>query len=124
MGKPTPAMLKHAKRVLAYLYYTRHLGLRYEVSDTKMMGMSDASFEVNKATSGFVFMYQKAAINWSSKQQKTVALSSCEAEVMAQSEAAKDAIFLRALLRELGEDPNGPTVLAGDNKAAQGGGLV
>jgi hypothetical protein len=42
------------------------------------------------STSGFVFMLNKAAISWGSKKQTSVALSSCEAELMAGSEAAKD----------------------------------
>ena len=41
------------------------------------------------------------SISWSSKLQLTVALSSCEAEYMAQTQASKEAIWLTKLLKEL-----------------------
>eukprot|EP00965_Chrysotila_dentata_P211831 6186663-Pleurochrysis_carterae.AAC.1 len=68
--------------------------------------------------SGHVFMYGKAAITWSSKKQPTVALSSCEAEIIAVSEAAKKSTYLRALLRELGEPNDDATKLHLDNQSA------
>eukprot|EP00965_Chrysotila_dentata_P209998 6185623-Pleurochrysis_carterae.AAC.1 len=59
-----------------------------------------------------------AAISWSSKKQPTVALSSCEAEIVAASEATKEAVYLRALLADLGYARSTPTFLAMDNKSA------
>ena len=44
-----------------------------------------------------------AAVSWSSKKQESVALSSCEAELMAVSDASKEAVYLREYLAELGE---------------------
>ena len=41
-------------------------------------------------------------ISWRSKKQSTVALSSTEAEYMALTEAAQEAIWLKAFLHELG----------------------
>eukprot|EP00965_Chrysotila_dentata_P165108 5452209-Pleurochrysis_carterae.AAC.3 len=70
------------------------------------------------STSGYVFMYNKAAISWSSKKQPSVALSSCEAEIIAASEAAKEAIYLRSLFTDLGLEPDEPTSLSMDNKPA------
>eukprot|EP00965_Chrysotila_dentata_P062182 2060454-Pleurochrysis_carterae.AAC.1 len=61
-------------------------------------------------------MYSQAAITWSSKKQATVALSSCEAEIVAASEAAKEAVYLRSLVAELGSPASEPTSLALDNK--------
>ena len=60
------------------------------------------------STSGFVFMLCEAAISWSSKRQVSVALSSCEAEIVAGSEAAKEAVHLSGLASEYnvaGSDP-------------------
>ena len=42
-----------------------------------------------------------------------------EAELMAASEAAKEAIYLRSFLSELGQHDDSPTRLAVDNQAAQ-----
>eukprot|EP00965_Chrysotila_dentata_P152345 5034698-Pleurochrysis_carterae.AAC.1 len=63
-------------------------------------------------------MYGRAAITWSSKKQPSVALSSCEAEIIAASEAAKEATYLRALLKELGANVDDATSLHLDNKSA------
>ena len=63
-------------------------------------------------------MFGEAAISWSSKKQPSVALSSCEAEIMAASEATKEAVYLRSFLDELGEGSKDPLSLACDNKAA------
>ena len=71
------------------------------------------------STSGFVFRYCRAAINWCSKRQKSVALSSCEAEIVAASEASKDAVYFKELLRELGEHDDSAVELGVDNKAAR-----
>eukprot|EP00965_Chrysotila_dentata_P046427 1542639-Pleurochrysis_carterae.AAC.1 len=60
-------------------------------------------------------MHGSAAISWSSKKQPTVALSSCEAEIVAASEATKEAIYLRTLFSELGLPQREPTCLSMDN---------
>lgn len=73
-----------------------------------------------RSTSGFLFNIGSGAISWSSKRQPTVALSSCEAEYVAQTQAAKEAIWLRSLLVELLNN-NGEltaTVIYGDNQGA------
>ena len=71
------------------------------------------------STSGYVFTLAQAAISWSSKRQPTIALSSCEAEIMAASEAAKEAVFLDRMCSELDFKSNDePIHLACDNKAA------
>ena len=59
-----------------------------------------------------------AAVSWSSKKQPTIALSSREAEIVAASEAAKEAISLRHLLDDLGFDDTEPTRLHVDNQSA------
>jgi len=47
-----------------------------------------------------------------------VALSSVEAEYMAASQAAKEALWLRALLRELGMRASSPTTLCSDSQGS------
>ena len=48
-------------------------------------------------------MMNGGCISWRSKKQRTVALSSTEAEYMALTEAVQEAIWLKAFLCELGE---------------------
>ena len=81
-------------------------------------GFSDSDWAVKHSTSGHTFSLGSATISWASKKQPSVALSSCEAEIMASSEAAKEAIYLSAFLRELGFDMSEPPPLKMDNKSA------
>ena len=61
----------------------------------------------------------RAAISWASKKQPCVALSSCEAEIVAASEAAKEATYLNRLLGELGYSSAEPVSLGVDNTGAR-----
>ena len=118
MSRPTPELFDDALRVLGYLYRSREIGLRYDPSTLPLSGMSDSDWAVKHSTSGFVFSFGSACISWASKKQPSVALSSCEAEIMAGSEAAKEAIYLSNFLSELGFGPTSPVELALDNRAA------
>ena len=50
---------------------------------------------------------------------QSVALSSCEAEIVAASEATKEATYLRSFLDELGMGSDEPTPLSMDNQAGR-----
>ena len=101
MGRPTPELLDAVLRVLGYLYRNRHICLRYEASKKTLEGFSDSDWAVKHSTSGFTFHIGSATVSWLSKKQTSVALSSCEAGIMAGSEAAKEAIYFSSFLREL-----------------------
>jgi hypothetical protein len=118
MARPTETLMLDARRVLCYLHTTRHLGLRYAPRATRLYGMSDSDWAVKHSTSGYVFMLSHAAISWASKKQPSVALSSCEAELMAGSEAAKEAVYLSNLAKDLGVLDEAPVELFMDNKSA------
>ena len=59
-----------------------------------------------------------ATISWKSKRQSEGALSSTEAEYIAFSLAAQEAIWLRRLLESLGFKQHNATKLHEDNKGA------
>ena len=119
MARPSPDLMDAALRVVAYLHHHRHIGLRYDCSDSPLAGMADADWAVRHSTSGYVFTMSRAAISWGSKRQQSIALSSCEAEIVAASEAAKEAVHLDRLLSELGFKPTDePIRLSLDNRAA------
>ena len=58
------------------------------------------------------------AVTWSSKKQPIVALSSTEAEYVAQTHAAKELIWLCTILSELNSTFEEPTTLNCDNQGA------
>ena len=119
MGKPTPDLYLDALRVLYYLHLHRDIGLRYGASDLDLAGMSDSDWAVRHSTTGFVFTYALAAVSWGSKKQDSVALSSCEAEIVALSEAGKECVHLSRFLEELGLGAANPPQLATDNSGAR-----
>lgn len=83
-------------------------------SDSDMGG----SIEDRKSTGGMVFYMNESLITWVSQKQRCVALSTCEAEFMAATAAACQAVWLRKLLGQLTGNYVGPVVLYIDNKSA------
>ena len=123
---PSPDLLNRAEKILAYLSGTKELGPIYKAKESvrptlnwapkvEVEGASDASFDVAHSTSGHVFFSGGAAIAWATKKQRSIALSSYEAEVVAGSEAACQAVAIRGLLEELHIKQHEPTTLSMDN---------
>jgi len=122
--------IKHwneAVHVLRYLGGTKDLGLVYDRSkgadlSSFILGYTDSDWagdlDTRRSTGGFVFLTCGAAVSWSSKLQLSPALSSTEAEYMACTRAAQEAIWLRQLLEQLGYKQTTPTKLLGDNQGA------
>ena len=109
------------KRVLRYLQVTpqARLTLRRH-NDDGLTGYFDAAFSDSpdrRSTPGYLFLYHGSPISWASKLQRTIALSTIEAEFMAGSEACKELIWMRSVFRGLGllDDTTPPTILRGDN---------
>lgn len=110
-----------AKRVLRYLKLTKDLRLKYTADNESLKGFADADWAGNpadrKSVTGYCFKLSGATISWESRKQTTVALSSTEAEYMALSEACKEAIYLRNLIREL-VDVDKCVSICSDNQSA------
>ncbi len=116
------------KQLVRYLAGTPNYGLMFNCPNkVSLESMSitiytDASWgaDVNdrKSTSGTLVMFNGNIINWSSKRQSTVALSSCEAEYYAISTGTQEALWYQSLLCEMFSVAITPTILT-DNQAAQ-----
>lgn len=95
----------YAKRVLKYLKKTKNYCLKYTKQEGLIEGFVDADWGSNtldrRSYTGFCFLMSGSVISWECRKQRTVALSSMEAEYMAIAEAGKEAIYLRSLLYEL-----------------------
>ncbi len=79
-----------------------------------LTGFSDADFAENvenrKSTTGLCFMLNGAVISWASKRQSTVASSTAEAEYTALFSAAKETMYLRQLLAQIGIECSATTI--------------
>jgi hypothetical protein len=84
-------------------------------SDADMAGDIDG----RRSTSGVLVFLGLAPISWQSLKQKTVALSTCEAEYVAAATGACQAVWLRQLLEEITEgEEAAPPALKMDNQPA------
>ena len=93
MVKPTKLFWKASKHVLRYLRGTSEYGLWYRQTDeVKFHGFTDVDWVGSpmdrKSTSGGVFSIESTTISWYSRKQRSVALSSVEAEYMEASQVA------------------------------------
>ena len=71
-----------------------------------------------RSVSGTIIILSGAAVLYSTKFQKAIALSSTEAEFVSASDAGKHAIYLRSILTDLGFTQSDPTTLLIDNTGA------
>ncbi|XP_049381189.1 secreted RxLR effector protein 161-like [Solanum stenotomum] len=86
-----------AKRILRYLQGTNDLGILYRKrGKSNLIGFTNSNFagdkDDRKSTSGYVFMFGSGAISLCSKKQPTITLSTTEAEFMAATVCATQAI--------------------------------
>ena len=109
--------------VIEYLSKYPSLKLEYRriTSGPKGLdGFCDADWgnsSTRRSTTGTIFRYNGAPISWRSKQQKTISLSTAEAEYYSASEGAVQALYIRGLLINMGFDPDGWTPIHEDNNA-------
>jgi hypothetical protein len=88
-------------------------------SDITMFSDSDFAGDrtTRRSCSGNLALRSGGAISWRSKLQRSVTLSTCEAELVALSFATQEAIWLTKLLNDLHIDHE-PIVIYEDNAAA------
>ncbi|TMC14556.1 MAG: DDE-type integrase/transposase/recombinase, partial [Chloroflexi bacterium] len=109
-----------AKRAFRYLNATSSMGITYSGSEgLKLKAYSDADFaasEGRKSTMAYVFILGNGAVSWMSKKERTVAVSTTEAEYMALLEAVKESIWIQRFLKELGRNVDDGDVIMEDNQ--------
>lgn len=117
---PGPAHWEAVKRIFCYLKGTRDYWLVYGEKEHSISGYTDAdgmSNEDRHAISGYAFLIDGGAVSWSSKRQSIVTLSTAEAEYVAATHAAKEAVWLREFISEVYQ-PQGPMPLHSDSQSA------
>ena len=113
------------KNILKYLRRTKDVFVVYGgVEELVVTGYIDASFQTDKddskSQSGYEFTINGGAVSWKSSKQETVADSTTEAEYIVVSEAAKEGVWIRKFLIELGVflNASSPLDLYCDNNGA------
>ena len=122
MTAPTRHHFGAARRILKYIACTYDYGVWYTWSDSlKLHGFTDSdwagSIDDRKSTSGNVFLLGSNAITWSSRKQESVALSTTEAEYIAATSTACQAVWLRRMLSDLSMVQKESTTIYCDNKS-------
>ena len=91
---------------MEFLLENKSLKLHYRAGGSSGLDeFADADWvnsEIRRSTTGMMTRYNKGIIYWKSKMQKTVSLSTAEAEYYAASEMAIEVIYLRNLLANMG----------------------
>ena len=124
MSNPMVSHWNAVKRVFRYLQGSQDRELAYGVnsSQPELYGYSDSDWGNNtndrRSVTGWVFLYHGGAVSWQSCKQRTVALSSVEAEYMAATQATREAVWWRAFFTELGLPPTAATVVHSDSQGA------
>ena len=117
---PGPTHFTAVKRIFRYLRGTINLGIKYNPDRHSMIELfSDSDWgnspDDRRSVTGYLSMLAGGVVTWSSKKQPTTALSSMEAEYMALASAAREALWLRSMLTELGSPSSLPTHISVDN---------
>ena len=108
--------------MLRYLKGTTQFGRWYRrIEAVKLQGFIDADWvgspSDRKSTYKGIFNLGSTAVSWYSGKQRSVALSSVDAEYMAASQAACEVIWMRKILVGLFGQRMDPTVIYCDNQS-------
>lgn len=129
ISSPTPTHWNAIQRVIKYLLSTKSYGITFggmgsDVNDifgSNLTGFSDADFAGDPdsdrhSTTGWVFRFDGGPISWASKKQHLVTRSSFESELVSNSFASAEGIWLLRLANEFKLDLR-PIPLYTDNKS-------
>jgi hypothetical protein len=139
LSNPGKAHWDAVKHIMRYLKGTISIGITYDgkkeiitygftKGDLPIVNgklnpqiFADADYandpDSRRSITGYTYLLAGAPISWQSRQQKSVALSTMEAEYMAACAATQEAMWLRMLLRDLGVGADEPMVLNEDNES-------
>jgi hypothetical protein len=110
VDKPTHEAWECAKHVFRYLQGTKDFCLEFSPKNSKnhvheISAYSDSDWAGDKinrrSTSGSLIFHNGNLVDWSSKLQKCISLSSCEAEIIAMSHTAQDIVWIKRVIKDL-----------------------
>ena len=118
--------MKALLRVIKFVEVTKNYKLIFERDDSdgawKMIAFSDSDYsgdsEDRRSVSGYVIYINGCAVAWRSKGQKSVSLSSTEAEYKAVSEVVTEILFIKMIMEFLNMEVQLPITVNVDNLGA------
>jgi hypothetical protein len=121
-ANPSQEHLDKALYICRYLVGTSQYRLSYDgESGQGLMACADSDWASDptqrRSQTGFFLKLAGGLISWTSRAQKTVALSSTEAEYMALSDCSRQVVWMHTLLGELGYHLK-PVPICGDNQGS------
>ncbi|GJX29821.1 hypothetical protein Tco_0237900 [Tanacetum coccineum] len=122
MAKPTKSTLSYQNVVIWYLKGTINMGLWYPKDNAmSLTAYADADHagcqDSRRSTSGSAQFLRDRLVSWSSKKQRSTAISTTEAEYIAMSGCCAQILWMRSQLKDYGFDFN-KIPLYCDNKSA------
>jgi hypothetical protein len=125
LTNPSRQHINAVNRVIAYLYNTRFFALEYnsEVCSRIIMTASDAVFADNhdmKSTGGYLCLLYGGLIEWKSWKQRTVLMSTTEAEYISAIEATKSLYWWQRVFMDIELDPEEDLEIYCDNSTTVG----
>lgn len=144
MHNPSPKHMDAADHALLYLYGTKSLAIEFSAEKTTMEAIikelpapdldkddpdhfqasSDAAFaddtKTRRSSEGYLFKLFGGPIDWRASKQRTVTTSTTEAELLALSSAAKEAIWWKRFFQSIDLELDHELVLQCDNKQTVG----
>ena len=113
--------MKCAKHLLRYLNGTAHYKLNYKAAGDELVGYADSSWaddiETRRSTSGILLLYNGVPVHWRSTRQNIVAHSTTEAELIALDLIARETMWFRNLLSDIGLPRSNATMIHQDNQS-------
>ena len=121
-ANPLQEHLDKALYICRYLVGTSEYRLTYDGSSMEgLSACTDSDWASDKdsrrSQSGYFVKLAGGLISWTSRVQKTIALSSTEAEYMALSDCSRQVVWMHTLLGELGYHLR-PIPICGDNQGS------
>jgi hypothetical protein len=125
-SNPSLIHITSVKRIMRYLKGSASLGINYKRNKNPIdfiNGFCDSYYAGDllnyKSTTGYIFFIAEGPISWKSKLQSIIAQSTTEAEYIAINAAIKEAIYIKAILEELGLYKQNKFPIYTDNNGAR-----
>ena len=122
LKSPTHEHTSAAKRVLKHLGKTADWDLVYRYGTTQLTleGYVDSSWgacpDTRRSFNGYIFQVGGCTISWKARKQRSVATSTTEAEYMAMALGAKQMMWYKQGLKELGLPLDVPKAIRSDSQ--------